>query len=126
MNTDLFRAAALAVAVCIAPAVHAAGKHEASHAQRQYERERADCMSGRSQQDRATCLKEAGAAYEEARRGTLANPRDTDLAGNATRRCDAQPAGDRDACVQRIMGAGSTAGSVESGGLIRRSETPVR
>jgi hypothetical protein len=118
--------AALALALCLAPAAWAGGNTHQAQAQRQYERERAHCISGHSQQDRATCLKEANAAYQEARRGTLANPPDTDLAKNATRRCQAQPRGDRDACVQRIMGAGQTEGSVKAGGLIRRSETTVR
>jgi hypothetical protein len=48
------------------------------------------------------------------------------LEANATARCEAQPAADRAACVQRILGAGSTQGSVGGGGLIRQTETPVK
>jgi hypothetical protein len=96
-----------------------------SEAQRQYRQERAHCTSGQSHQDRATCLKEAGAAYLEARRGARANAPGTDLQQNATRRCEAQPAADRAACEQRILGAGSTTGSVNGGGLIRQTETKV-
>ena len=36
-----------------------------------YRQERAKCLDGRSQQDRATCLQEAGAARAEALRGRL-------------------------------------------------------
>lgn len=118
-------AAGLAAALCLAPG-WAAGNPELVQAQRQYRLERAHCNSGQSHQDRATCLKEANAAYGEARRGALANATGADLAGNALRRCDAQPQADREACVQRITGAGNVDGSVKAGGVIRRSETPVR
>ena len=125
MNT-IRSTAAIAVALCLAPAAWAAGQADLAQAQRQYQQERADCTSGRSHQDRATCLKEASAAYQEARRGALANAPGADLADNATRRCEAQPVADRAACVERITGAGNTEGSIEGGGVIRRSEIPVR
>jgi hypothetical protein len=96
-----------------------------AQAQRQYQQERAHCTSGHSQQDRATCLKEAGAAYQEARRGALTNAAGSKPATNATKRCDVQPAADREACVQRITDPGNTQGSSEAGGVIRRSETTV-
>jgi hypothetical protein len=97
-----------------------------SEAQQQYNRERARCVSGQSGQDRQTCLREAGAALQEARRNRLLAKGGTDLRANATARCNVQPAADRDACVQRVMGAGSTQGSVSGGGLIREVETPVK
>lgn len=115
--------AALAFTLALAPAAWAGSNPELVEAQRQYRQERSACLSGKSHQDRATCLREAGAAYMEARRGALANAADTDLQQNATRRCDAQPPADRPACVQRILGAGSTQGSVEGGGVIRETET---
>jgi hypothetical protein len=104
----------------------AAGKSKVSEAQAAYQQERARCLRGESNQARATCLKEAGAAYEEARRGGLANAPGTDLSRNATARCSAQPEADRAACVQRITGAGNTQGSVGGGGLIRETETKIR
>ena len=120
------RIAVLAASLCLATAAMAAGNPADAQAQRRYQQERAHCTSGHSQQDRATCLKEAAAAYQEARRGALADAPATDRANNATKRCDVQPPADREACIQRIMGAGNTEGSSEAGGVIRRSETTVR
>jgi hypothetical protein len=113
-----------ALAAAGSPAL-AAGKAKVSAEQAAYNQERARCMRGESGQDRATCLKEAGAALDEARRGRLAKP-GADLAGNATQRCEAQPVADREACVQRVLGAGKTEGSVQGGGLIRETETKVK
>jgi hypothetical protein len=116
---------AIALVLAAIPAAWSAGK-AMPQAQQQYQQERAYCMSGKSQQDRATCLKEAGAAYDEARRGGLNNKAAADYSQNATERCNAQPPADRDACIQRIVGAGATQGSVKGGGLIRETETKVK
>lgn len=124
--TGLQRISALAIAIACAPAAWSADKQGASLAQQRYDQERGKCLSGQSHQDRATCLREAGAALEESRRNRLETSAGADLQGNATARCNAQPAADRDACVQRIMGAGSTRGSVEGGGVIRETVTPVK
>jgi hypothetical protein len=102
----------------------AAGNKSLTDAQQRYNQERARCMSGQSHQDRATCLKEAGAALQEAKRGGLATTK-SGLAANATARCDAQPAADRADCIARVQGAGSTSGSVEAGGVIRQTETVI-
>lgn len=124
--TALHRIASLAVVLACAPAAWSAGDKAVSEAQQRYSQERANCMSGQSHQDRATCLREAGAALQEARRHRLDGAAGADLEANATARCEAQPAADRTACVQRVMGAGSAQGSVEAGGLIRQTETPVK
>ena len=117
-------AIALSLAVAIAPA-WGAGKSGLSQAQSDYRQQRTRCLSGESHQPLATCLKEAGAAYEEARRGQLDSAPAADLARNATQRCAAQPPADQQACIQRIMWAGTTEGSVGGGGVIRRTETKV-
>lgn len=121
----LQRFGAVALVLALAPAAWAAGNKGTSQAQQRYQQERARCLSGQSHQDRATCLKEAGAAYDEARRGRLDNS-GSDFTQNATQRCNAQPPEDREACVQRILGAGSAQGSVEGGAIIRQTETKVR
>ena len=115
---------ALALLGSLAPA-GAAGPPKLSAAETTYQQERGRCLRNESGQDRATCLKEAGAAYQEARRDGLRKAPGTDLARNATQRCQAQPSADRDACVQRVLGVGSTHGSVTGGGLIRQTETPA-
>ena len=121
------RIGACAMALALAPAAWSAGNKALSQAQQQYKQERAHCLSGQSHQDRATCLKEAAAAYQEARRGALAsNSGSTDLSQNAKARCEAQPPADREACILRVMGAGSAEGSVKGGGVIREIETKVQ
>jgi len=85
----------------------------------QYERERADCMMGRTPQPREVCLREAGAAYAQARNGQLAGPNDgpQQWQANALRRCQAQPPEDRDLCERRVR-EGQVVGSVDGGGQI--------
>ena len=122
----LQRFSAVALVLALAPTAWAAGNKVSSEAQQRYQQERAHCLSGQSQQDRATCLSEAGAALEEARRGRLDNNGGNSFTQNATQRCNAQPASDREACVQRILGAGSADGSVKGGGIIRQTETPIK
>ena len=85
--------------------------------------ERQNCMDGKTNQDRATCLREAGAAKQESQRGNL---RDTgDYGSNASKRCDTLPADQKADCERRSMGEGSVSGSVGSGGVVRELVTPV-
>ncbi len=95
-----------------------------SSAQRIYQQDRAACMSGQTNQDRATCLREAGAALQEARRGGL-DDRQSEYERNRLLRCDNQPAADREDCVRRMSGEGTTSGSVAGGGIYRELVTPV-
>ncbi len=90
-----------------------------------YQAERAACINGQSNQDRATCLKEAGAALQESRRGHLSDDPTADRQ-NALLRCNALPVDDRDACQRRIEGEGTTDGSVLQGGLLRELTVPDR
>ncbi|MEJ6023476.1 hypothetical protein [Ramlibacter sp. PS4R-6] len=92
-----------------------------SPAQLRYQQERADCLSGASSQDRATCLREAAAALQEARRGNLSTG---DLAQNGVARCNALPADDRQDCVLRMQ-PGAASGSVSGGGVLRESTRPA-
>ncbi len=85
----------------------------------QYEREKADCVTGRSQQPRNVCLREAGAAYAQARQGKLISPSDRSdqWATNALKRCEAQKGEDRALCERRVR-EGTVVGSVEGGGQL--------
>lgn len=121
-TTAHFTACLLACA--LSPFALAAGETGSASAQQRYEQERARCLSGQSQQDRETCLREAGAALQESGRGGLATG--GGLGQNAVERCNAQPPADRAACVARIQGGGKTEGSVEGGGILRETETKVQ
>lgn len=89
-----------------------------------YRYERQKCLSGRSHQDRATCLKEAGAALAEARRGRLDNGvSERQLAENRVARCAAQPESERADCERLARGEGTVVGSVEGGGVVKELVT---
>lgn len=78
-------------------------------------------------QDRAACLRERGAAADEARRNGLTSASPTTYDDNALSRCQLQPMADRAACEARVKGSGmsSTEGSVLGGGVIRETVTPI-
>ncbi len=91
----------------------------------QYQAERALCDN--IQQDRAACIREAGAAQQAARQGALTSAPTDIYRNNALARCQVQPAEDRAACEDRVLGTGVTSvdGSVLGGGAIRETVTPV-
>jgi hypothetical protein len=87
-----------------------------------YQSEVQACLSGATQQDRATCLKEARNARADKQRGVLSTQ--GDLQANGMRRCEIFTSGeDKAACQARILGMGKVEGSVAGGGLIREVET---
>ena len=90
-------------------------------AQTAYQKEAAACR-GTARQDHATCMKEAGAARDEARRGRLAD-RGAAYDKNATQRCNGLPDADRKDCMARMQGQGTTSGSVDGGGILREKVT---
>ena len=108
--------AALLAALAIAPA-RAAGE-----AQTRYRQERAACTGGASNQSRDICLKEAGAAYAEARKGELGGSATPD-ARHASLRCEPLSGDERRDCLARMQGAGTTGGSAASGGILRELVT---
>jgi hypothetical protein len=89
-----------------------------------YQRDRAACLDGRTNQDRDTCLREAGAARQEASRGRLGESPGA-FEKNRLARCEGQPPQDREDCLRRMNGEGITRGSVESGGIYRELVRPV-
>lgn len=85
-------------------------------------------VCGNNQQDRAACIREAGAARQEAARGGLTSA--PDYQRNALARCGLQPPADRADCEARVLGGsgnsrGTVDGSVMGGGVIRESVTTV-
>jgi ATP/maltotriose-dependent transcriptional regulator MalT len=115
---------AATAALLVAGTAAAAGA-KLSPAQQRYQQERAVCLSGQSNQDRATCLKEAGAALHEARRGGLDTGDARDLGQNRMIRCSALPAQDREDCARRMHGEGVTSGSAQQGGVLHELSRPV-
>lgn len=82
------------------------------------------CMTGKTQQDRDTCLKEARNAQADKKRGVLDNS-GARFESNASARCDVLMGEEKAACQARVMGYGSVTGSVAGGGLLREVETVV-
>lgn len=89
-----------------------------------YQQEVNACMTGKTQQDRETCLREARNAQGEKKRGVLDNA-GAQFEANAKARCDALTGEDKAACQARVMGYGQTSGSVAGGGVLREVETVV-
>jgi len=115
---SLFAGMGLMVLACGAASSASAGTAEAN-----YQREKADCMNGRTAEDRSTCLKEAGAALAEARRGGLTTPTRSQRMANAIQRCQAQPAESRADCERVARGEGSVDGTVAEGGDFKELRT---
>lgn len=101
--------------------VFAAGKSEKSD----YQQQIAACNNGTSNEDKATCLREAGAARQAAAKGGLTDPDAAQLKENAMRRCEGLPQSDRIDCEKRVNGQGRVEGSVGSGGILRETVTIV-
>ena len=101
----------------------------AAAAKSSYSKERADCEAGRTAEDRATCLREAGAAQDERKRNQLDNA--GSARQNAIERCNLVAAKDKADCLARIEGPSkpnqstTTSGSVAGGGVIRETTTPT-
>lgn len=95
--------------------------------QARYTQDRAACESGHTAEDKATCLREAGAALDARRHGQLTN--DGTPLRNATDRCRMLPQKDQADCVARIVGPLSPnqqvreSGSVAGGGDIKETIT---
>ena len=106
-------------ALSFSTAASAADPGRVSDARNRYLEDRAFCLSGQSSQDQRTCLREAGAALQEAGRGQLADPQ-TAFEQNKFARCASHkdPA-DREYCERRMRGEGTRSGSAESGGILR-------
>ncbi|MGP1629146.1 MAG: hypothetical protein ACTS5V_04345 [Giesbergeria sp.] len=102
----------------LAGAAQAAGPQDT--AQQKYQQDRQACLSGNTWEDQQTCLKEAGAAMQASRRGSLTSNANARLTDNSLARCDVfkDPA-DQAACVARVEGPVS--GSVPEGGVLRES-----
>lgn len=123
----LFRNLAIAVAGTLigATATLAADAGALAEAQARYRQDMAVCNSGQSNQDAATCRREAQNALAEAKRNGLNRASPTEQQQNALRRCSVHQGDDRIDCEARMRGEGRVEGSAASGGVLRESETVV-
>jgi hypothetical protein len=115
---------ACAVAALLFAGMAAAAGGKLSDAQARYQQDRAACVNGQSNEDRATCLREAGAALQAAKRGRLGDDQGS-YEKNRLLRCEPLPASDREDCVRRMHGEGTVKGSADSGGTYRELRTTV-
>jgi hypothetical protein len=81
------------------------------------------CLAGTSNQDRATCLREAGAALAAAQRAGPDAESDATYERNARKRCERLPDSERRDCMARMDGQGTTSGSAAAGGIYRELVT---
>ena len=86
--------------------------------------EMAACMSGRTQQDKETCVKEVRNANQDKRGGKMDNA-GGQFDANALERCKVQVGDDKLACEARVIGYGNPQGSVAGGGVVTEIETAV-
>jgi hypothetical protein len=123
--------AARAVALGLGTLISVAAAHAAmpdapaDSGRARFEKERADCLAGRTHQDRATCLREATNAYDEARKRPTAPADEATLQRNALQRCTQVKPEDQADCRRLAMGQGMRSGSVEGGGVVKEIVTVV-
>ena len=115
-------AAAVAL-LCASPAVFAADKAAATlSAKGRLQHDRAVCARIRDQGERDECLSEASTLYAGTQ-PSHADENPAQLMRNALKRCDALREPDRQDCVLRMQGQGTTTGSVVGGGIYRELVT---
>lgn len=114
-----------AAGLLLAGSAFGAGAKGNAELDAQYQREKAVCTSGQSNQDKATCLREAGAAYQQAKEGKLSSNQSPQYSQNALERCKALPPSDQADCQRRIDSPSDVEGSAPSGGILRKDVTVV-
>lgn len=110
-------------ALLLATSAQAAGQPDVDLKQR-YQQELSACQSGPASQDKRSCERDAMSAFKAAQRGDL-DDGPAAYARNARERCITLPATQRNECMARMQGEGSTAGSVASGGILRELVVPA-
>lgn len=131
MNVRPMHTKRLAASLCAAGLMLAAGAVHAADAigraaiQSQYEQDVANCKSGKSNQDRATCMQEAGAARQEANRQNLKEGSPDQHQQNMVDRCNRLPAPSRQDCLTQMTSPTNVRGSVQGGGVLRETVIQV-
>ncbi|CAB3624837.1 Uncharacterised protein [Achromobacter spanius] len=131
MNVRPMHTKRLAASLCAAGLMLAAGAVHAADAigraaiQSQYEQDVANCKSGKSNQDRATCMQEAGAARQEANRQNLKEGSPDQHQQNMVDRCNRLPGASRQDCLTQMTSPTNVRGSVQGGGVLRETVIQV-
>ena len=131
MNVRPMHTKRLAASLCAAGLMLAAGAVHAADAigraaiQSQYEQDVANCKSGKSNQDRATCMQEAGAARDEANRQNLKEGSADQHQQNMVDRCNRLPAASRQDCMTQMSSPTNVRGSEQGGGVLRETVIQV-
>lgn len=125
---ELLAITATVAAVCSAFSLGAISAHAATPApaEQRYQQDRANCLAGKTAESRKTCLVEAAAALQAARKHNLTTPTPEQIAANERKRCEAQSGDDKKDCLKRAAGVDTTvSGSVAGGGDIKETVTVI-
>ena len=131
MNVRPMHTKRLAASLCAAGLMLAAGAAQAADPigragiQAQYEQDVAACKNGSTGQDRAACMREAGAARQEANRKQLSDGSTEQHQQNMLDRCNRLPADTRQDCVTQMSSPTQVRGSVQGGGVLRETVIQV-
>lgn len=119
-------AAGLLLAAGATQAANSANAGNRSAIQAQYTQDVANCKNGSTQQEKSACMREAGAAREEALRQNLSAGDPNQLQQNALARCGSLPETARQDCVTQMTSPDTLVrGSVQGGGVLRETEIAV-
>ncbi|WP_054506033.1 hypothetical protein, partial [Achromobacter xylosoxidans] len=108
MNVRPMHTKRLAASLCAAGLMLAAGAAQAADPigragiQAQYEQDVAACKNGSTGQERTACMREAGAARQEANRQHLSDGSTDQHQQNMVERCNRLPADSRQDCITQM------------------------
>lgn len=131
MNVRPMHTKRLAASLCAAGLMLAAGAAQAADPigragiQAQYEQDVAACKNGSTGQERTACMREAGAAREEANRQRLSDGTTDQHQQNMLDRCNRLPADSRQDCITQMTSPTQVRGSVQGGGVLRETVIQV-
>ncbi len=125
-RTDMLRVARHLALACLLPAIamSTAQAESVAQAQSNYQKERADCLNGQTAESKKTCLREAGAALNDAKTGRL-DKNNGNFEQNALARCQVFKNEDDRGLCERRQREGTVSGSVAGGGDLRELTVTV-
>lgn len=131
MNVRPMHTKRLAASLCAAGLMLAAGAAQAADPigragiQAQYEQDVAACKNGSTGQERTACMREAGAARQEANRQRLSDGTTEQHQQNMLDRCNRLPVDSRQDCMTQMTSPTQVRGSVQGGGVLRETVIQV-